>query len=255
MVSEEPTKPEPYALEPADPKPGAEPAPAGAASAERAASSVTPAARNAVTEPEAPAAPISRPGMVPWQFPLAVGLTATLTAAALSGVHAENAAHAGAGGRGSAPTWWQASFGIVLWAPISAALGVAALKLVATAVLHRPLGDVRLAAARMFAATGLFYLALNLGMSPSGIEILDRVLTLILAGGVYLGVVWGSFRLSADGAMKVFGAHASAWVLAQLLWLVVPLVFGGGSKQSDARAPAPPAATPAAPVPEAPKPR
>lgn len=191
--------------------------------------------------------PLSREGFAGWQFLAGAGVAAMGVAAVLAGIQAERLAHQG-GAQGPAPRWWEAAGAALLWTPITAGLGYLGLALVGVASLERPVGDRRLALTRMFLASALFHLVINLGIAPTGVTMLDRVLALVLAGGVALGVMTLAFRLTADAAMKVFGGVAALWVLARLLWAVVPLLFGGPSKPAQAPAPATPSPQQALPA-------
>lgn len=234
--SEGPEAPKPHGLE--------EPPPIAASASPAAA----PAAEAGGVEDEA-GVPLSREGFAGWQFLAGAGVAAMGAAALLGGIQAERLAHE-VGAQGPAPRWWEAAGAALLWTPITAGLGYLGLALVGVASLERPVGDRRLALARMLLASALFHLVINLGIAPTGVTMLDRVLALVLAGGVALGAITLAFRLSADAAMKVFGGVAALWVLARLLWAIVPLLVGGPSKPSQAPPPVTPSpqqALPAAP--------
>ncbi len=218
--SEGPEAPKPRGLQEAPP------IAAGAAPAAGPASEVD-------AEEDAAGVPLSREGFAGWQFLAGAGVAAMGAAAVLAGIQAERLAHE-VGAQGPAPRWWEAAGAALLWTPVTAGLGYLGLALVGVASLERPVGDRRLALARMFLASALFHLVINLGIAPTGVTMVDRVLALVLAGGVALGVITLAFRLTADAAMEVFGGVAALWVLVRLAWAIVPLVFGGPSTPSPA---------------------
>lgn len=176
-------------------------------------------------------------------FPFAVGLTSLGAAAALAAVHAQQRARAG-----SDESLLREVGVVIIWGVVGTVIGFVALKCVA-AWWKRPVGDARLAAVRMFAATGLFMLVANMGIAPTGWSMLDRPAALGLATLAYLAVVWASFRLTREVAMAVLFAHALAWLgvygasrLAPRLWRE------GGSVSAPATdAPFEPPHAPAAP--------
>ncbi len=164
--------------------------------------------RKGEAQPVAPATKaMSSEGWFGTPFTLAVGLTALGAAGALAAVHAQQRARAGAVDVSITGSVVQ----VLLWGVVGSLLGFAALKGVAM-WRKRAIGDARLALVRMFAATGLFMLVLNMGIAPTGWWMVDRPIGLGTATAVYLAVVWASFRLSREDAMAVLFAHALAWV-------------------------------------------
>ncbi len=166
------------------------------------------------------AKPVSSPGWFGASFPLAAGLTGLGAAAALAAVHAQQRA------RGGSEESLAREVGLVLvWGTVGTLLGFLAVKGVAM-WRKRPVGDTRLALSRMFAATGLFMLVLNMGIAPTGWGMLDRPVSMGLATAVYLVIVWASFRLSREDAMAVLFAHALLWLGVYGAAELAPRVWG-----------------------------
>lgn len=173
--------------------------------------SVAPAAQ--ATPPNA----LSRPGWFGWQFPFGIGVAAIGAAAARAGILAEKAAQAGSAGEREA--WYFAAGRIALLAPVGAALGLAAAWVFAKSQ-RRPLGDWKLAGARILAAVGLFHLVWRLGAAPTGYTWFDGAFAFSLGLACYLGTLLLTFRFKRDELLQfaathagfVLGAHAVVWL-------------------------------------------
>ncbi len=227
--------------------------------------------------PSAPAPPpnaLSRPGWFGWQFPFGIGVAAIVAAAARAGILAEKAAQAGAPGAQEA--WYYAAGRIALLAPIAAALGLAAAWVFAKSQ-RRPLGDWKLAGARILAAVGLFHLVWRLGAAPTGYPWFDGAFAFSLGLACYLGTLLLTFRFRRDELLQfaathagfVLGAHAVIWMAPRFFEKDVgaparndgpaPIVAPGsgpaGSRPGPSSAPAPaqePAPKPTEPAPTPP---
>jgi hypothetical protein len=107
---------------------------------------------------------------------------------------------------------------------VHAATGLAAVGAAAT-MLGRPLGPPELAAARMFAAVGLFQFIVNLNL----MLLSSRVDEIIVAALAYIISVWVLFRRPIDQILVVGGFHFLGWlavfVTGQLyIWAQLPTV-------------------------------
>jgi len=174
--------------------------------------------------------PLSRPGWFTWQVFLTVGVTTLLTASILAAVEASRAPRPETSGW--APRGLIAAVRTLLIVPASAALGVAALW-IAGRTLGRRLGDKRLAFSRMFGACGIVALIATLGPLVIDVPLLEWT----IAAGVYVLVVWASFRLSRNNTLLVAALHlALCGVAAGIVWATPRLLRSGGSSE------APPAA-------------
>lgn len=219
----------PYPLAPQTSEPAAASAPAPSPAA-------TPAPQVVVVREELP---LSRPGWFTWQVYFTVGVTTLITAAILAAVEASRAPRPETSGW--APRGFVAAVQTLLIVPASAALGVAALW-IAARTLGRRLGDKRLAFSRMFGACGIVALVVTLGPLVINVPLLEWV----IAAGVYVLVIWTSFRLSRNNTLLVGALHlALCGVAAGIVWATPRLLRSGGA--SDAP-PAPPAATEPAPT-------
>lgn len=205
----------PYHLAPSAP----DPAPAAPA--------LAPAAQVVIVREDLP---LARPGWFTWQVFFTVGVTTLVTAAILAAVEASRAPRPETSGW--APRGFVAAVQTLLIVPVSAALGVVALW-IAGRTLGRRLGDKRLAFSRMFGVCGVVALIATLG--PLVIDV--PLLKWAIAGGVYILVVWGSFRLSRNNTLLVAALHlALCGVAAGIVWAAPRLLRSGGSSE------APPAA-------------
>ena len=184
-------------------------------------------------------APLSRPGWFTWQVYVTVGVTTLVTAAILAAVEASRAPRTESSGW--APRGLLAASQAFAIVPISAALGVVALW-IAGRTLGRRLGDKRLAIARMLGACGIVALVVTLGPLVIDVPLLEWA----IAAGVYVLVIWTSFRLSRNNTLLVGALHlALCGVAAGIVWAAPRLMRSGGA--SDA-SPAPPSATQPAPT-------
>ncbi|MGD9693068.1 MAG: hypothetical protein AB7G17_09795 [Phycisphaerales bacterium] len=150
--------------------------------------------------------PMASGGWFGWPFTLAVGVTSLGAAAALAAVHAQERARAGADASILQSVGW-----VLGWGLVGLVMGFVAVKGVAV-WRKRRVGEARLVAVRMFAATGLFLLVVNMGIAPTGWWVVDRPMALGIATAVYLSVVWVTFRLTREDAMAVLITHALLWL-------------------------------------------
>ncbi|MBL0922228.1 MAG: hypothetical protein IBJ10_08890 [Phycisphaerales bacterium] len=179
-------------------------------------------------------APMSRPGFLTWQVFLTVGVTTLITASILAAVEASRAPRAEAGAW--APRGLVAALQTLAIGPLSALLGVLALW-IAGRTLSRPLGDKRLAFARMLAAVGVVALIATLGPLVIGVALVEWA----IAAAVYILVVWASFRLPRNGALLVAALHLALCGLGAGLFWAAPRILGAGDRAAD---PPPAAASP-----------
>lgn len=252
------------------------PLPAPPAEAPRAVREAIGASSPAPVAPLAPATPpnaLSRPGWFGWQFTFGIGVAAIGAAAARAGILAEKAAQAGAPGAHEA--WYYAAGRIALLAPVGAALGLAAAWVFAKSQ-RRPLGDWKLAGARILAAVGLFHLVWRLGAAPTGYAWFDGAFAFSLGLACYLGTLLLTFRFKRDELLQFTATHAGFMLASHaIVWLAprffekdgvpartdgpTPIVAPGsgpaGSRPGPSSAPAPaqePAPKPTEPAPTPP---
>src|SRR5262245_17275487 len=97
---------------------------------------------------------------------------------------------------------------------VSAGTGVVAVY-IAARLLEQPLGNVELAAARMFTAVSAFVLVQSLSLRLTGVDWIDNTINLVLATAAYLGTIAATFRIWDRIALAyIAGSH-------MLLWLVM----------------------------------
>lgn len=188
---------------------------------------------------------VSEPGWFGVPFLFAVGLTSLGAAVALAAVHAQRRIRGG-----SDESLMSVGVWALVWGVVGSLIGFGAIRCVAS-YHHRAVGDARLAAARMFAATGLFMLVANMGFAPTGWTMVDRPVSLGLATLVYLAVVWASFRLPRDLVMSVLYTHAIAWIVVFGAARWAPALWRGEARAATTESPRfEPPDVPAAPAEE-----
>ncbi|RMH27813.1 MAG: hypothetical protein D6693_04705 [Planctomycetota bacterium] len=140
-----------------------------------------------------------RPGRLGFRAPLIAGAVLAVSAATLSGVHAD-----------ARPVLHAVA--TLLFAPVYAGIGVAAVMLTA-ALMEDRFGRLELAAARMLLAVGLADAAWHAGQT---MELHAALRFLIGAGagaGLYFLAVWWLFRLNRAVAALVGVTHLSLWLI------------------------------------------
>jgi hypothetical protein len=101
---------------------------------------------------------------------------------------------------------------------------------IAALLLRQRTGRVEVAAARMFAAVSAFALVFHLSFNMPAAQIVETV----IAGGVYLLIVAGTFQLwKRDPLLYVVGSHFALWLLVEVGMMlsaaaaVAPVIKGG----------------------------
>ncbi len=184
--------------------------------------------------------PLSRPGWLTWQVLATVGGTTLVTAAVLAAVEASRLPRPE--NPGWAPRSLVAAIKVLFSGPFYALLGVAALW-IASLSLKRKLGDKRLAAARMFAAVGVFWLIVTIGPLVIGVALLEW----IIGAAAYILIVWSSFRLSRNNAVLVGALHLALWGLVMGLFWAVPRLMAEKAPEPEPAAASPEAIPPVTP--------
>lgn len=140
-----------------------------------------------------------KPGRFGWQAPVIAGLALIVTAAILSGVHAEQRAI----GRGVAT---------LLYGPIYAGLGVAAVMLTAF-FLEQKLGRLEHAVGRMLVAVGAAGVCWHAAYL---LDVPNALRFFIGAGagaGLYYLIIWLTFRLDRAIAGMLMTLHLAVWLV------------------------------------------
>lgn len=154
-----------------------------------------------------------QPGRFGWKAPAIIGAALIVVAAVLSGMHADQRAIGHA-------------FATLLFAPVYAGVGVAAVMLAAI-LMEQKFGRLEIAAGRMVLAVALvdvsWHAAHNLDM-PNALQFL---LGAGVGAGLYYLAIWWFFRLNRTVAGLLTLLHAALWLvfyglLGLSAWLASP---------------------------------
>jgi len=139
--------------------------------------------------------------------PSVIGLLGVVLGAALAGAFAETREI-------------RAVLGVLLYGPLLAGLGVAAVALAAS-LLEKRIGRLDVATGRMLACVGLFAVGYYLCQGIPAHALIQFIIGAGLGLGLYLGFAKLTFRLPNPDLMMLLGLHFLMWLLFRLLLIAI----------------------------------